>query len=301
MWVEHPEWHQRGQEYSDTIMIPRRDVWKKLIRRLPKTIGGVNFGEELSPELGLTYINIKDKDCNPFGWIGHFVASHEYYAEPGQNIATAPAYMMGVASGLPGLDMIYDEEEMCPPEIDPCNIVGYDDGDGKVYGWPIPFVRSPYNYDTKAASDESGLKCEDPSRTIQSFAQESDINWIVENFTRNGVLPEQRQPQFGDFTNLPTDYHIAMNQIRNADAAFMTLPAKVRSEFDNDPGKLLAFVSDPKNFDRAVELGIFDDKTLPEKSPIGKYGAYFDRLMDSIGRLNPFANSASSVKNSFGK
>jgi len=174
------------------------------------------------------------------------------------------------------------------------NIIGYDDGDGKVYGWPIPFVRSPYNYDTKAASDESGLKCEDPSRTIQSFAQESDINWIVENFTRNGVLPEQRQPQFGDFTNLPTDYHIAMNQIRNADAAFMTLPAKVRSEFDNDPGKLLAFVSDPKNFDRAVELGIFDDKTLPDSEPValtqGKSGS-------SIGKVAKALKNAVSPSN----
>lgn len=117
MWVEHPEWHTRGLEYADTIMVPRKDVWKKLIRKIPKTIGGVNFGEDLSPELGLTYINIKDKECNPFGWIGHFVASHEYYAEPGANIGTAPCYMIGVASGLPGLDMIYDAAPAEPEEI----------------------------------------------------------------------------------------------------------------------------------------------------------------------------------------
>lgn len=121
MWVEHPDWHTRGPQFADTIMIPRKDIWKKLIRRIPKSIGGVNFGEDLSPELGLTYINIKDKECNPFGWIGHFVASHEYYAEPGANIGTAPCYIIGVASGIPGLDMLYDEPETCPPVTTPCN------------------------------------------------------------------------------------------------------------------------------------------------------------------------------------
>lgn len=120
-WVEHPDWHTRGAEFADTIMIPRKDVWKKLIRRIPKSIGGVSFGEDLSPELGLTYINIKDKECNPFGWIGHFVASHEYYAEPGANIGTAPCYIIGVASGIPGLDMIYDQPGSCPEVIVPCN------------------------------------------------------------------------------------------------------------------------------------------------------------------------------------
>lgn len=123
MWVEHPDWHTRGPEFADTIMIPRKDVWKKLIRRIPKSIGGVDFGEDLSPELGLKYINIKDKECNPFGWIGHFVASHEYYAEPGANIGTAPCYMIGVASGIPGLDAIYDKPGECPVAVPVCNRV----------------------------------------------------------------------------------------------------------------------------------------------------------------------------------
>lgn len=117
MWVEHPDWHTRGQNFADTIMIPRKDVWKKLIRRIPKTIGGVQFGEDLSPELGLEYVNIKDKQCNPFGWVGKFVAQHEYYAEPGANLGVAPGYMLGVASGLPGLDMLYDVDPGAPPTI----------------------------------------------------------------------------------------------------------------------------------------------------------------------------------------
>ena len=127
----------------------------------------------------------------------------------------------------------------------------------------MPLVRSPYNYDRMAASDESGLRCDDPSLTSQSFTRESDINWIVDNFVKTGELaPGLRPPQFGDFTDLPSDFHAALNQVRNAEAAFMTLPAKVRSEFGNDPGRLLDFLQDPKNHDRAVELGIVDRKDL---------------------------------------
>lgn len=125
MWVEHPEWHARGAGYYDTISIPRKDTWKKLIRHIPTTIGGVNFGEEISPELGLTYINIKDKECNPFGWIGHFVASHEYYVEPGVNLSQAPSYQIGVFSGIPGTgdEMLYDTTPNCPATITLCNTV----------------------------------------------------------------------------------------------------------------------------------------------------------------------------------
>ena len=123
MWVQHPDWTTRGLEYNDTIMIPRRDVWKKLIRRIPKTIAGVDFGDDLSPELGLKYVNIRDRKCNPFGWIGNFVATHEYYAEPGSNLGTAPAYMIGVHSGIPGHDMLYEDQEACPIVNTPCNRV----------------------------------------------------------------------------------------------------------------------------------------------------------------------------------
>ena len=29
----------------------------------------------------------------------------------------------------------------------------------------VPFLRTPYNYDVDAVSDETGLKCEDPSHS----------------------------------------------------------------------------------------------------------------------------------------
>lgn len=120
------------------------------------------------------------------------------------------------------------------------------------------FVRSgePFNYDTNEASDASGLKCEDVSLTKQSFAEEADINYIIRRFGLDGQLPSNVQmPMNGDFRNAP-DFMSAMNLIVAAREGFMTLPAKIRSRFDNDPRKLVDFLSDEANRDEAVKLGI---------------------------------------------
>lgn len=126
-----------------------------------------------------------------------------------------------------------------------------------------PFVRSPYNYDVDQASDESGLYCADPSLTSQHFAQEADINWIVNNYVRdpNGQLPlAPVGSALVDLSEIPADYHSAMNQLRQVDGYFMQLPAAVRSQFGNDAGSLLRFLADDANRDKAVELGLLAPK-----------------------------------------
>ena len=75
------------------------------------------------------------------------------------------------------------------------------------------FLRTPYNYDTDEASEASGLKCLDESKTKQSFQEEADINTIVRRFGLTGQLPSGIQaPTYGDFTEV-TDFHTAMNAI----------------------------------------------------------------------------------------
>lgn len=72
------------------------------------------------------------------------------------------------------------------------------------------------------------------------------------------LVPGRSAPGFyGDFTGVE-DYHTNLERIRKADESFMTLPAKIRKEFDNDPGKLLAFLSDESNREKAIELGILE-------------------------------------------
>ena len=43
----------------------------------------------------------------------------------------------------------------------------------------VPFIRSPFNYDTDEASNETGLVCDDESLAVQSERDECDINIIV--------------------------------------------------------------------------------------------------------------------------
>jgi phage internal scaffolding protein len=120
----------------------------------------------------------------------------------------------------------------------------------------VPFLRTPYNYDTMQASDECALECLDESLAQQHARDESDINTIVRRFGLTGELPNNvRAPQYGDFTGV-TDYHTAMNAVIAADAAFMQLPADIRTRFNNDAGSFVDFCSDDKNRAEAERLGL---------------------------------------------
>jgi len=121
-----------------------------------------------------------------------------------------------------------------------------------------PFIRNPYNYDTNAASNESGLRCEDATRTQQHFKDETDINNILRQFNITGLLPKKAlTPQYGDFSGI-YDYHSALNAVIAAEDDFMTLPATLRARFDNDPQELIEFLNNPENKDEALKLGLLN-------------------------------------------
>lgn len=126
-----------------------------------------------------------------------------------------------------------------------------------------PFVRNPYNYDVDEASDDAALICEDASLTIQSEAEDADINTIVKRFGLTGQLPtDVRMPVSGDFTGI-SDYHTAVNTVKAAELAFMEMPADVRKRFNHDPANLIAFMEDPSNRDEAVKLGLVVPAPVP--------------------------------------
>lgn len=121
-----------------------------------------------------------------------------------------------------------------------------------------PFLRTPYNYDTSAASNESGLACQEPTLAQQQFKDECDINNILRQFNVTGLLPEAPlSPRYGDFTGI-SDYHTAMNRVIAAEEEFASLPATIRARFDNDAGNLIAFLDDEANRAEAIELGLVE-------------------------------------------
>lgn len=120
------------------------------------------------------------------------------------------------------------------------------------------FLRTPYNYDTDAASNESGLACEEPSLAQQHFKEECDINTILQKFNITGLLPEAPlSPRYGDFSGIG-DYHSALNRVMAAREEFGALPAQIRARFDNDPSKLIEFLQDENNRPEAEELGLVE-------------------------------------------
>jgi phage internal scaffolding protein len=133
------------------------------------------------------------------------------------------------------------------------------------------FLRSSFNYDRDAVSNETALECLDESKAIQSAEEESNINTIVRRFGISGELPNQvAMPQSGDFTNIP-DFHTAMNLVRKAQEEFVRIPAEIRARFNNDPGRFMDFFEDPANYDEALKLGLVNARppVPPSGSPDG--------------------------------
>lgn len=97
-----------------------------------------------------------------------------------------------------------------------------------------------------------------PTRTKQSEAKATNINTIVAQYDRTGVLPtDGRQALFADVADAP-DYRTALDLIRNAEELFMDIPATVRARFENDPAVFLDFTSDPDNRAEMVEMGLLE-------------------------------------------
>lgn len=118
------------------------------------------------------------------------------------------------------------------------------------------FYRSPHNYDVVAASNEAALADPGVSLTVQSAAEDCDLNVIMKRFGIGAALPvNPRPPMYGDFTEIG-DYRSALNAVRNAEMAFMEFPAELRARFANNPQMMLEFVENPANYDEAVKLGI---------------------------------------------
>jgi hypothetical protein len=131
----------------------------------------------------------------------------------------------------------------------------------------VPFLRTPYNYDTIAASDESGVACEEPSLAQQQFKDECDINNILRQFNITGQLPDAPlSPKYGDFSGI-NDYKTALDRVIAADEEFMNLPAQLRARFENEPNNLIEFLENEQNREEAVKLGLVEPKEDLSSTP----------------------------------
>ncbi len=113
-------------------------------------------------------------------------------------------------------------------------------------------IRKPYD-----RSERSQLVCEDPGRAKQAFKAECDINTILAKYKNTGLIDHvnRYQGQYADVTG-ESDYQTALNIIEDAREAFMSIPAGIRRDFDNDPHEFLMFAQDPENAEAMVDYGL---------------------------------------------
>lgn len=125
---------------------------------------------------------------------------------------------------------------------------------------------------------DAGIDCTvEPSLTKQSFREEVDINNIVQRYSQTGIVDHLNtlEAHYGDFSEVK-DYQSALNAVIAAQERFEELPATIRDRFDNDAGMFLEFVSDERNGEELVRLGLAklrEESPTPPRQPTGSNDA----------------------------
>lgn len=123
-------------------------------------------------------------------------------------------------------------------------------------------IRLPYGKPAKVAIATTG-----ETLTQQHFKDQCDINNIMRRYEKTGQIDFlQANPGVYDDVSDIVDYQEALNIQIAAESAFMALPSKLRKDFDNDPGKFLAFAHDEKNREKMIEYGLIErpiDPVIP--------------------------------------
>lgn len=124
-------------------------------------------------------------------------------------------------------------------------------------------IRKPYE-----RRERVGFDTGDDSRAKQSFKDESDINNIMAQYMRTGVITHMKENE-GQYIDLPegVDYQSALNMVIAAGEAFDSLPGSVRQRFQNNAVEFLDFMDDPDNIEESVELGL-REREAPVIEPI---------------------------------
>lgn len=114
--------------------------------------------------------------------------------------------------------------------------------------------------------DENG----EPLRSLtkQSEKDRCDINKIMSRYDKTGLITHVASGRqfYGDFTQI-NEYQQNLDMVIAAQNAFAEMPSEIRKRFGNDPGEFFEFVTNPKNEDELVKLGLANPKPVPDVIP----------------------------------
>lgn len=107
----------------------------------------------------------------------------------------------------------------------------------------------------------------EPSRAWQAAKDECDVNLIVANYNRTGMLPVmQREPTYGDFSDA-LELADAIKLVRQAEEEFMDLPANIRALANNDPVTFREMLADEGAVKALEAAGLRFSPPAKEETP----------------------------------
>lgn len=101
----------------------------------------------------------------------------------------------------------------------------------------------------------------------QEFKDECNINFVLRNYKKTGVLTHlsDKIPMYGEVKDM--DLQTAMNVMIEAQDTFMKLPAACRKEFDHDPLKFIEAAQSVEKHPILEKHGLYDK---PKEVPVTK-------------------------------
>lgn len=145
-----------------------------------------------------------------------------------------------------------------------------DRGPIKPGGFYRPHKRSDTWYTGELLNPKTGEMEKLPSMTKQEFRDETDINNILRQYKVTGMINHiNAQAAQGKYEDLPDplDFQASLHLVRDAQAAFDSLPSRIRDRFQNNANAFLEFCSDPRNQAEMQKLGI-SPAPAPEAPPL---------------------------------
>lgn len=108
----------------------------------------------------------------------------------------------------------------------------------------------------------------EPTRTDQTQAEQCDIKNIMKKYgNKIDNVPAPIGGFQGDISSIPS-FQQMQDILNQGQAAFETIPAKLRKRFNNDPKEFMEFLADPTNNEEAIKLGLkIKIQPTPEPTP----------------------------------
>jgi len=95
-----------------------------------------------------------------------------------------------------------------------------------------------------------------PNKTDQSFKDDLDVNVLVQDAQRKGLLRHVDQWK-GEYDDIPAgDFQEAQFIVAKGKSMFEALPSSRRNQFHNDPAEFMSFVQDPANQETLRKWGV---------------------------------------------